>query len=390
MASRHPYPAGYGVGAVLAGRYQIDFILAQRSANVVCLGRDLMQIHPAVVIYSLPDVELAHRVDLVRRLFQDAQIVHVLRRDDLVPILDFNVEPQTGTLFLVLAQRPQVPAEQLAALAGPESKTAAVFSEMARGLLESHDAQFFNMGDRENTNPGVRLSDLPQGRQGGPALPGTGSYVGEWRQNGPKTQSGAERIGGTKLTRTHIAVVGLVTLALAIVVLVVSADQGYYGPREIRRGMWQDYYGSGRTYRSGPGLMDGTDPRTQGQITVISNPPGAEVYAGVKPLGATPMQLNRPNDRQQLLLRVSKPGYVDQTLIVTRASPAMLTVMMGKGLGSAADTKERPTKSRFDRMGRLPSYDLGKDENKAKRPNSGTYDTTVRGQRRERRRPTTP
>ncbi|MEL7371751.1 MAG: hypothetical protein AAFN74_22695, partial [Myxococcota bacterium] len=117
--------------------------------------------HATVVVQSLPDRQLAHRGELLRELFRGAQIVDVLKRDDLVQILDFNVEQATGTLFLVMAHRAGATANELSALTGPENKTAAAFVELARGLLESHDAQFLD-------SPQVTSPSLPPSRNPDP------------------------------------------------------------------------------------------------------------------------------------------------------------------------------------------------------------------------------
>ena len=436
MQAPPTYAAGYAVGTVLAGRYRIEVVLAQRASSVVCLARDMMQSQQTVLIQSLPDLELASRVLLLRNLFQDAQIVDVLNRHDLVQILDFNVEPLSQTMFLVLAHRVGVPAEALVALGGPESKTAAMFVEMARGLLESHDDQFFQSNDKD-TSPGVRLKDLPS-RPPGPrssqapasamrANPTNPSYpsippvahpsypsippvahpsypsippvanpsyasmpaphagpvyghgAGAWQEAEDQLVRPAAPPAkrGSKLTRTHLAAIGLTTAILALALLIATADQPtYYGPKQIQRSGWHNYYGPrGEDFRNPGGLMDRADPRKR-QITITSNPTGAMVYAGYKRLGVTPVTMDRPKKRKQLILRVSKTGYSDQTLVVSDGSPTTLTVVLGRSLSTTAPPTKRRSSGTLDDVGQLPSFKSGGPQKKKKDPNS-IYDTSV-------------
>ena len=417
VSNHHPHMGGYAVGSVVGGRYRVEMVLAQRSSSVVCLGLDLMQAPRTVLIYSVPDYELAHRVELLRGLFQDAQIVNVLKRDDLVQVLDFNIEPTSRTLFLVMEHRTGLPADQLVALGGPENKTAAVFVEMARGLLDSYDSQFLHM--KESTNPGVTVNDLAPYRAGPrsgtvrsvapmsttgamplsavPSAPKPrkkkgkkrrtevvyGQDEGVWQEAedvGAGSPPPPRRSDGPQLTKNHLLIIGFITAGLATAIFVAMGEQRqYYGPQTVERGGWHDYYGQDRASYGGPGLGSGT--RAPSQITVTSSPQGALVYAGIKQLGATPLQMDRPKNRKQLLLRISKVGYIDRTVVVSSSSPAMISVSLGRStLSKSAEepTKASGSKSKRDpdRI-RLPTYDIGAPP-PSKTPATSGYDTTIR------------
>ena len=251
-------------------------------------------------------------------------------------------------------------------------------------MLESYDAQFFAM--RGETAPGVRLSSFGQppaaergARKGKkkkkkrkktvvpasshalaplhqmPPSPGTtgyGAMPDGWQDadgSGPVVPVNAPPPPKMQLSRTHLVVIAAATIVMGVVVVIATANQPSYGPTDIRTNMWHEYH-TERPEGYRPGLMDGTGANRQ--ITVTSNPPGARVYAGIKRLGATPVQIDRPRAKQQLLLRVSKPGFNDQTLVVTRTSPALLTVLLSRGLGSPKPTA---VPGELDELG-LPTY----------------------------------
>ena len=441
MPQREINPAGYAVGCVLADRYRIQLVLAQRAASVVCLAQDLRQGDINVLIHSIPDPELAHRAPLLQQLFEDAQIVNVLLRDDLVPVTGFDVEPVSGTLFLVMEHRGQT-AGQLVALAGPEGKTAAAFAEVARGLLEAHDAQFFKMDKNQETNPGIRLSSLPERRDGprtgarvprssmgvattappthpprprtgtvpmvpaytqqpasdAAAAPVYGAMPGEWREAEDRAptvrrvravaQPAARRAAPkNRLTRTHLVVVTLLTVAVGTFLFVgAQADRPYYGPSEVQRRGWNDYSPNQRSFRPGP--MESV--QSPGHITITSEPPGAQVQFGLKPAGLTPVRIERPRDRSRVLLRISKPGYAEQTLVISPSAPALMSVILLK-VGSdesAQPTQPNSYRDGVDKAGRLPSFELGANPagTEKKKPSPlDAYDTSVRGKRERRR-----
>ncbi len=406
--TQHPsQPAGYAVGSILGGRYCIQMVIAQRASCAVCLAQDVRQPPRTVLIYSLPDRTLPHRVDLLRGLFNDAKIVDVLHRDTLVEVLDFDVEPLTGTLFLVMTHRTDVPASALAALASPEDKTAATFVEMARSLLETHDKQV----RRGDTNPGVRLSDLPQRRstRTTPPQPRPGSSFrappiqerdvndpvygvlpADWREAEevppPPPPMAAPR-RSTKLSRTHLVVVGLITAVLGGAVLLGTFDNPTYGPREVeRRGGWRNYSGSRGGGRGQGPMESGTQ---EGQITIVSTPAGAKVQLGLKTVGRTPIKIDRPE--RQVLLRISKAGFSEQSLVLSPGAPAMLSVMLVEGgFDAPAPAMPQLGDDSTDRN-RLPGYDVGGQSRRPGAMESGSsapadaYDTSVRGRDRKNR-----
>lgn len=400
-----PQMGGYAVGRVLGDRYRVEMVLAQRASNIVCLGRDLVQPELTVVVYSLPDLELAGRLRLLQQLFQDAMIVDLERRDDLVEVLDFGVEPYSGTLFLVLEHRQDQPASALIALAGPESKTAAVFAEMARGMLESHDAELLKQD--EPTNPGVRLSDLPNRPRTGHSAPlsyaphPTGppsssasasplsSYAGVWPTDpevpprrstttgGFRVSTGMHRIPVSESSPGPVsqAYVDPIqpsrstpasdppTLDLVPVkprtASDIAAAPAPTATAQRSTGSWLFTSALVATAVLGGayavGLFDGLnapppdaeDPNQVGRnyygakrhVTVSSNPAGAQVHAGFKPLGATPIQIERPESPRQLTLRVSKAGYDEQSVVVESSSPSLLRVVLTQSERTAAEPR---------------------------------------------------
>ncbi|MBK6687019.1 MAG: PEGA domain-containing protein [Deltaproteobacteria bacterium] len=70
-----------------------------------------------------------------------------------------------------------------------------------------------------------------------------------------------------------------------------------------------------------------------GRVVVSSEPPGADVYSGIRKLGNTPLRMERPEKSERMDLRISKAGFNDSRLTVSKDSPLRLHVRLSRGAG---------------------------------------------------------
>lgn len=74
-----------------------------------------------------------------------------------------------------------------------------------------------------------------------------------------------------------------------------------------------------------------------GRVVVSSDPPGADVYSGIRKLGQTPVRLERPEKSERMDLRISKAGFNETRVTVSKESPLRVHVRLSRG----AAVKER-------------------------------------------------
>lgn len=70
-----------------------------------------------------------------------------------------------------------------------------------------------------------------------------------------------------------------------------------------------------------------------GRVVVSSDPPGADVYSGIRKLGQTPLRLERPEKAERMDLRISKGGFGDSRVTVNKDSPLRIHVRLSRGAG---------------------------------------------------------
>ncbi len=97
------------------------------------------------------------------------------------------------------------------------------------------------------------------------------------------------------------------------------------------------------------GTDDATEP--QGSVTITSSPAGAEIFLGETSLGHTPLTVDLPLGKQQLVAR--HPDYPKKTQTVTIASdaPAKVAFQLRGRSRSSSKAKPTPTPSALGKIG---------------------------------------
>lgn len=341
-------------GVVIEGRYRVEQVLSANPANDGYLATDLLRQH-SVFLKTIPIPELLYRVEQLRQIFQDASLVSVLQRGDFVPILGFGVDPQLPGLFLVMAHRTNVPPQALLIPGGPEMRTAAAFSEVALDLLRTQDRY----------NPPVMQAPPPLSR-------------GQRRRRAAlRTPSQVEREGWrTRFTFREFALMALVVFGLVVVVTSATEDRQVFEEAVDHLPSWmlhREQRGPVSTREELPAVSAG------GLITIDSIPTGAQVTAGARDLGRTPVRMARPES--DMSVTVSMEGYNSKEVPIGPQARSTVRVSLVASIRSRRDLDdEDPRRRRFE----------GRDE--AELPGAG-FETGLPGwtspeeeERRDRRR----
>ena len=71
-------------------------------------------------------------------------------------------------------------------------------------------------------------------------------------------------------------------------------------------------------------------------VSVGSDPPGAEVFVAGRRVGTTPLTLNLKRREQHLVLRLSKAGFTDATIVLARRTSGWIAVDLAFALNPLA------------------------------------------------------
>lgn len=360
---------------VIDGRYRIDLILSAQPSHDGYLASDLLRQH-TVLLRSLRIPGIAQRIGQLQTAFQDAQLVGVLQRGDLVPILGFGADPQLPGLYLVMAHRIHVPPEALLIPGGPEMRTAAAFAELCTSLLSDMPMPPAPVGypamppsqsvsgpptlrspmrapagpRRAGQRPrpsasrsypppmGFRPGMPPPGYRGAPGMPPPGMRPPKGR--------------GLRFTRREV--MGVAVLVFAVVVAVSTATEST--PEEfdgrIKRPTWQKPRPAWMDPKLSGGLPSSDISHAQPIIEIRSTPSGATVQEGVRILGSTPLRFPRPKGAIRLTVKVE--GYRPAPLQLNSGSPNYVNVILVRGAGQTVENpglRERPRELQDPQLG---------------------------------------
>lgn len=358
----------FDAGAILGGRYRVDQILHRGPQSWTLLGTDLAE-RRTVVIRTLPGQELARRSVLLQGLLGDARVVALAARRDMVPVLDFGVEAHAQLAFLVMAYVPGRSAQDLIAPGGAESRTTALFVELAETLLDGHDQVLLEEGF-EPRHPGVPGLGAPQ--------PGASNALVPVRQPGPMPVAAepevwvrAQPIADVEArgappprrrrkkkrgllshdAKRRLMAIGTMCVGMAIALLYLVEDE-HDGGGVVRRG--PGYSGVEQGSQRPRSLGEASGQRVRGPVMISSHPAGAEVYAGVRKIGVTPVRVDRPGPGAKVELEVRKTGYSKSRVVVDQSSPEVVRVTLFGGVKSpmqdllGGDQKQKRPRAAFD------------------------------------------
>lgn len=102
----------------------------------------------------------------------------------------------------------------------------------------------------------------------------------------------------------------------------------------IIQGAWNDPYSQASEEEDPERLRRAVEQlEAGGRVVVSSDPPGADVYSGMRKLGTTPVRLERPEKSERMDLRLSKAGFAESRVTVSKESPLRLHVRLSRGGG---------------------------------------------------------
>lgn len=128
------------------------------------------------------------------------------------------------------------------------------------------------------------------------------------------------------------AVITALTFAVGGTLLLVV--DGSATTNEIHEVSWIDPYAQGGQEEDPEQLRRAVEQlEAGGRVVVSSDPPGADVYSGIRKLGHTPLRLERPEKSERMDLRISKGGFGDSRVTVSKDSPLRIHVRLSRGAG---------------------------------------------------------
>lgn len=326
MAPAHVDPRQIFVpGAMLGGRYHIDAVLAMYGAQVTLLATRTD--HRRFVIETLAVERLARRARLLDQLFREAKIPRLFARPNMVEIVDFGVEPLTSNPFLVLAYDPRRPPQSIVMPGAPEKMTAAAFVEVCHGLLDAHDGEILAPANAMPTAvPGAMPTRVP-GPLVAPPAPMPIAPP-------PKSSSStvAEPLNTGKGNWKWI----LLSVAACLLAFWAVPDQSrnmpFYNPNITEQTI---------IYRRSD---DDSDPKRfereapkGGTVQIASSPSGAQVWAGRRMLGVTPVAVPKPAGAQRMSFVLKKKGFMDKAVSIEAGAGSVDVELIATGKPDQGD-----------------------------------------------------
>ncbi|MEQ8279593.1 MAG: PEGA domain-containing protein [Deltaproteobacteria bacterium] len=333
--SAPPQPSQIRVGSVILARYRVDLLLSRGASPTLMCTR-----YPdgeKVLVRVLFDPLTQAKGPLLVHLVKEAHVA-LAGRADIARILKFGIDRATGARCLVMTYDQSATAAQIVDPEGRENRTAHAFLEIAGALVERHEH------DRRQATPEAArgrpnaVAPRPREHTTGPTRSrSTPDEHVVWAQ--AKVVDGDDTVRGIPRRQLH-AIVAFLVVSLVIGAAVFSQDRKIELPPQLYP--WYHDYGGGTTGYTD--LFDGpadpndpfaNDPDVRAaramRITVRSNPSGANLWDGMRNLGRTPTEIQRPSRGSEMVLRVSKAGYGETTLAVSWNSPRSLKVTLGGG-----------------------------------------------------------
>lgn len=147
---------------------------------------------------------------------------------------------------------------------------------------------------------------------------------------GPTTARRKKRNQAALYVRAALLTLGILAVG-AVLLLVVEPRPG---GGEIGQVSWIDPYAQNPEPEDPEQLRRAVEKiEAKGRVVVSSDPPGADIYSGIRKLGNTPLRMERPEKSERTDLRISKAGYNDSRVTLSKDSPLRLHVRLSRGAG---------------------------------------------------------
>jgi eukaryotic-like serine/threonine-protein kinase len=127
------------IGRIIAGKYRVDELLGEGSMGAV-YGANQLALGKSVAL-KVMRTELAQSAEFAERFQREAQAASRLSHPNSIQVTDFGAEPD-GLLYLVMERAQGVTLDALLSSTGalPESRIAAIMSQILSALAVAHDA----------------------------------------------------------------------------------------------------------------------------------------------------------------------------------------------------------------------------------------------------------